>query len=56
MKIYQAVISISINIFYFCSTTTKTERNKQTYRTINIYIKSNKIKSNIVYIKSNKIK
>ena len=27
-------ISISINIFYFCSATIKTERNKQTYRTI----------------------
>ena len=26
--------SISISIFYFCSATTKTERNKQTYRTI----------------------
>ena len=28
------LISISISIFYFCSATTKTERNKQTYRTI----------------------
>ena len=27
-------ISISISIFYFCSATIKTERNKQTYRTI----------------------
>ena len=27
-------IRISISIFYFCSATTKTERNKQTYRTI----------------------
>ena len=26
--------SISISIFYFCSATIKTERNKQTYRTI----------------------
>ena len=27
-------ISISISIFYFCSATIKTERNKQTYRTV----------------------
>ena len=27
-------ISISISFFYFCSVTTKAERNKQTYRTI----------------------
>ena len=28
------IMSISISIFYFCSATIKTERNKQTYRTI----------------------
>ena len=33
-KIFKFSISISISIFYFCSATRKTERNKQTYRTI----------------------
>ena len=33
-SVYRISISISITIFYFCSATTKTERNKQTYRTI----------------------
>ena len=34
MTEYSISISISISIFYFCSATIKTERNKQTYRTI----------------------
>ena len=34
LKITSRIFSISISIFYFCSTPIKTERNKQTYRTI----------------------
>ena len=33
-QVHSISISISISIFYFCSATKKTERNKQTYRTI----------------------
>ena len=42
-KIDTLDFSISISIFYFCSATTKTERNKQTYRTI---AEEEKVRSN----------
>ena len=34
LKPIDCTVSVSISIFYFCSATRKTERNKQTYRTI----------------------